>query len=129
MIKGFLAAAGALGGAPQLAAQWALGAPWKLAGIVAALGLAVFLWLWIAQLRQENAEFRAERTRLHQEVALHKRLLDERQRAITALLAAEAEAETRRKAAETARKEVRDAPTDQDGAMAPVLRRALERLR
>ncbi|MEL6980029.1 MAG: hypothetical protein AAGM38_15290 [Pseudomonadota bacterium] len=120
---------GALAAAPQVLLHWATAAPWKVVALLIALAIAVFLWLWIAQLRQENAEFRAERTRLHHEIGLHRQLLEDRQRAISALLAAETAAAQRRKAANAARKEVRDAPEAEDGALAPVLRRALERLR
>lgn len=114
--------AGMFGGA-------SLGLGLKAAAVVVALGLIATIWLWVAHLREENAELRAERGRLHHQIAVQRRLIEDRDRAVAALAAAERQAELKRRAAERAREEVRHAPHAEDGAVAPVLRRALERLR
>ncbi|MEM9725127.1 MAG: hypothetical protein AAF909_06675 [Pseudomonadota bacterium] len=119
----------ALAGAPHALLQFVSAAPLKTAGVVLAIALAGFVWLWIGHLRSENADLRAERVRLHHDVALHRALLKDRENALAALAEAQTKLEARRRAAALAREEAIDAPEMEDGVLAPVLRRALERLR
>lgn len=106
-----------------------LGAPWKLAALMAVLVVGGWLWLWIGGLRVENADLHAERARLRDDLAIHRALLADQNRALRALAKAEAEAVIRRREAELMRREVANAPEEEDGPLAPVLRSALDRLR
>lgn len=105
------------------------GLSWKALGLALTLGAAAALWLWISGLRSELAEATAERARFHREAARQRALLAERDRAIEAFAAAEARAAALRKASNIAREEASHAPETDDGPLAPVLSRALERLR
>lgn len=106
-----------------------LGAPWKLAALMVVLVVGGWLWLWIGGLRVENADLHAERARLRDDLAIHRALLADQNRALRALAKAEAEAVIRRREAELMRREVANAPEEEDGPLAPVLRSALDRLR
>jgi hypothetical protein len=107
--------------------------PWKLVGIAAALAAVGWLWWsrgeWIED--AERAEARAESA---EQTARDNAL------ALEALQQAHVEALRQIEAADEARRardrvlardlrEVRDAPNDADGPVAPVLRSALDRLR
>lgn len=102
---------------------------WKTYGVLFALAAGAGLWVWIALLRADLADLRGERDELKHHLTLQQALLVERDRAIAAYVAAEKQARARRSAAAQAREEAIHAPETEDAPIAPVLRRALERLR
>lgn len=102
---------------------------WKTYGLLLALAAGAGLWVWIALLRADLADLRGERDQLKHHLTVQKALLIERDRAIETYVAAERRASARREAAARAREEAIHAPETEDAPLAPVLRRALERLR
>ena len=102
---------------------------WKTYGLLLALGAGLALWLWISGLRADLAEIQREKATLRRHVALQRSLLAERDRALEAVAEAARRADALRRSSQKAREEAIHAPQADDGPLAPVLRRALERLR
>lgn len=112
--------------ATPLGAALSAGAPIAL-GVVALLALALWLRLGAVQAARDAAA--ADRDRLAHSVEAQAGAIAARDAALAALAAEAEAARARAEALSLARQEILDAPLRDDGVVAPVLGRALERLR
>ncbi|MCI4664223.1 MAG: hypothetical protein MRY74_05835 [Neomegalonema sp.] len=125
-----------------MSAVWAMLAAFGQRAIISVLGvdrrLLIFggaaligaaLWLWIAALRADAAALRVERGALTRELAAVRAQSAARARAIDVLDGALRADMRRAEFLKNAIREARYADDAQSGAVAPVLERALERLR